>query len=179
MGGKQDAEFAARLERIAAGGAHTRNTLFVGVDEAYVLPTKKCKAKETRLEASLAFLYIPLTILLALFIGICAMVLVKVVHFHAFANAPIWDSAVTTTAINTMLAVLLSIIAGRLVFRDQAASLLSWQVIGVVFAATGAHNLVHQAPNLFALLFSENWVRQVLISTEFRTLIVGNMTLPF
>lgn len=177
--GAQDAEFAARLERIAAGGAHTRNTLFVGIDEAYVLPIKNGRLQKTGFEASMAFIYTPLVMLSALFMGVFAMVLVKIVHFQAFANTPIWGSAVTTVAINTLLAVILSVIAGRVIFRDHAASLRSWQVLGVFFAATGAHNLVHLWPEVFGLLFSENWVRSVMIATDMRTIIIGNLTLPF
>jgi hypothetical protein len=43
----------------------------------------------------------------------------------------------------------------------------------------GMHNLVHLMPGAFGVLFTENWVRTVLISTEMRTLILGYMEIPF
>lgn len=174
----RDGEFAARLERIAAGGAHTRNTLFVGIDEAYVLPIKNGKIQKPRLSL-IEGLSTPIVMASALFMGIFAMILVRVVHFHGFSNAPVMGSAMVSLALDSLLAVILCILIGRVIFRDHAATLRSWQVVGVIFAATGLHNLVHLLPGAFALLFSENWVRSILITTEMRTLTLGHMSLPF
>jgi hypothetical protein len=174
----QNNDFAARLERIAAGGVNTRNTLFVGIDEAYVLPMKNGKSQRPR-TSMIDGLTTPIVMASAAFMGIFAMILVRVVHFHGFANAPVLDSAMVSLALDSLMAVILCILIGRVVFRDHAATLRSWQVMGVSLAATGLHNLVHVLPGAFSVLFSENWVRTVLITTEMRTLILGHMSLPF
>ncbi|MCF8486217.1 MAG: hypothetical protein K9G71_13465 [Rhodobacteraceae bacterium] len=171
-------DFAARLDRIAAGGKNTRNTLFVGIDEAYVLPVKNGKIQKPRV-SMIEVLAQPLAGVAALFMGMVAMIVIKVLHFQIFANAPVWGSALNAMALDIMLALLLCVVSGRLVFRDHAATLRSWQVLGVFFAAAGLHNLVHLLPGAFAVLFSENWVRTVLITTDIRTLIIGTISVPF
>lgn len=174
----QNNEFAARLERIAAGGAHTRNTLFVGIDETYVLPIKNGQVQKPQ-PSLIEGLKTPIVMISALFMGIIAMIVVRMIHFHSFANAPVLGSAIYAVALDAILAMLLCIVIGRLVFLDHAAALRSWQVLGVMLCASGMHNLVHLLPGAFGVLFSENWVRTVLISTDMRTLILGYMEIPF
>ncbi len=171
-------DFTARLERIAAGGAHTRNTLFVGIDETYVLPVKNGRVQKTRAPL-IEGLKTPIVMVSALFIGIIAMVVVRMIHFHSFANAPVFGSVINAVALDAILATILCIIVGRILFHDHAATLRSWQVLGVTLCATGMHNMVHLLPGAFGFLFSENWVRNVLVTTEMRTLILGYMEIPF
>lgn len=173
-----NAEFAARLDRIAAGGKNTRNTLFVGIDEAYVLTVKNGKIQKPR-PSVIEVLAQPLAGVAALFMGMVAMIVIKVLHFQVFANAPVWGSALNSMALDIILALLLCVVSGRVMFRDHAATLRSWQVLGVFFAAAGLHNLVHMMPGAFAVLFSENWVRTMLVATDFRTLTIGTLAVPF
>jgi hypothetical protein len=174
----QNNDFAARLERIAAGGVHTRNTLFVGVDETYVLPIRNGRMQRPR-PSLIEGLKSPIVMVSALFMGITLMILVRMIHFHSFSNAPVLGSTFNAVALDAILAVLLCILSGRVVFRDHAATLRGWQVLGVILCALGMHNLVHLLPGAFGVLFSENWVRTVLISTEMRTLILGYLEIPF
>ena len=169
-------DFYERLARIEAGGTNTRHTLFVGSDETYLLPRKEvAQASKTEVLTNAAY---PLTMLVALILGMMAVFAVKLLRFHLAGNVAIGTEPLNDLALESALALILCVAVGRWIWHD-AGRMRSWQAMGVLFMAVGWHNIVHLVPNLFRLLFSEIWTAHVLATTEFSSLIIRGYTIPF
>lgn len=170
-------DFAERLQRIEAGGAYTRNALFVGLDETYVVTRSKGPTPKAKGQALVNLAY-PMTMVVALASGILSVFLIKLLRFHTDSTAPIGGEPLNDLALESALALVLCVAVGRWIWRDFGA-LRSWQAMGVLFMAVGWHNVVHLAPETFGMIFSEGWTARVLSSTEFRSFVIRGFTIPF
>ena len=170
-------DFQERLARIEAGGMNTRHTLFVGMDESYVLErTKPGVARKA--SSALRNASYPATILASIMMAMAAVVLVKLLHFHLLGNAPIGSEPLNEMAIELVFSVLLSFALARWFWADHA-SLRGYMASGVLIMAVGWHNFVFLAPSPFGALFSDIWVAQVMAETEFRSILIRNYSIPF
>jgi hypothetical protein len=174
----QSNQFSERIRRIEAGGAHTRNTLFVGMDEAYlVTPDRKVVAMADQKAAGRAARAGALAPLAALVLGAAAWIGIEAARFHHAPWLTLGDPLVSLTA-QMALALALSILVAGWLYRP-ANRYRGVQLVGVGLGAFGMHNLVHLAPWAFASLFSQPWVEGVLASTAFRTMIVRGVAFAF
>lgn len=170
-------DFHERLARIEAGGLNTRNTLFVGMDESFLLTREKPGVARKAGSALVNAAY-PLTILAALALALASVTFVKMVHFHLFGNAPIGSEPLNDLAIEMVLSVLLSFGLARWFWQDHTR-LRGYMATGVLIMAVGWHNFVFLAPAPFGMLFSDLWVAQVMAQTEFRSILIRGYTIPF
>lgn len=170
-------DFHERLARIEAGGINTRNTLFVGMDETYVLRREKPTASRKAMSVLQNAAY-PLTLLASVLLSMLSVVVVKLLHFHLLGDAPIGDEPLNTTAITLVLAVFLSFGLARWLWEDHAR-LRGYMATGVLIMIVGWHNFVHLAPAVWGTLFSDIWAAQVMAETEFRSILIRTYEIPF
>lgn len=170
-------DFQERLARIEAGGMNTRHTLFVGMDESFLL-TKEKPGVARKAGFVLANAAYPATILAALALALASVIFLKMVHFHLFGNVPIGAEPLNDLAIELVLSVLLCFGLARWFWQDHAR-LRGYMATGVLIMAVGWHNFVFLAPAPFGLLFSDLWVAQVMAQTEFRSILIRGYSIPF
>lgn len=151
--------FAARLERIAAHTGNTNATLHIGMaDQLPQAALKRAvlgRAKPRQTPSSV------LASPLALLSGAVAWVWAQWALPVLLGATELWV-ALLAAAVGLMLL--------RLVLGLKGPLMLALQLMGVAFAVFGMHNAVHVWPEVFASLFSPDWVQGVLASTTPMTL---------
>jgi len=171
----QKQEFAARVARINAGGLHTRHTLFVGMEETFVLhgdlPRPKRRSDIEAEEGD------ALSMLIAFTFGIVALVLARYLMFQVLG---VTQSPATATdmVIEGVLALALAYIVCLPLNASRGVHVIA-QATGVALATVALHNLVHLAPDPFVYAFSPDWVAGVLRETAPASLRFGAQTLTF
>lgn len=170
-------DFHDRLARIEAGGLNTRYTLFVGMDESFVL-TRGKPDTASKTHPALTNAAYPVTLVAAVALAMATVICIKLMQFHLFADAPIGAEPLNDLAIELVLSVLLSFGLARWLWQDHAR-LRGYMATGVLVMAVGWHNIVFLAPRPFAALFSDLWVAQVTAQTEFRSILICGYTIPF
>ena len=160
--GKPNAGFHDRLNRVAERRAPHE----AGRQPVDVLPDWKENASG------------PAGIVLAILVGILAVLVVRLVRFHFTGQAMVTDSPDMTMAMETAGAMALSLVVFfMLPWRGFQYKLL--QFGGVVLMITTMHNAVHSTPGVFRLAFSSDWTDTVLANTEQGSMYVRGTSMPF
>ena len=160
--GKPNAGFQDRLNRVAERRAPHE----AGRQPVDVLPDWKENASG------------PAGIVLAVLIGILAVLVVRLVRFHFTGQAMVTDSPDLTMALEAAGAMAISLVVFfMLPWRGFQYKLL--QFGGVVLMITTMHNVVHSAPGVFRLAFSSDWTDIVLAETEPGSMYVRGTSMPF
>ncbi|GGE03399.1 hypothetical protein SAMN05421774_101623 [Gemmobacter megaterium] len=154
--------FAARLERIASHAGNTNATLHIGMADQ--LPQAALKravlGKARPRKSGLALLSLPL----ALASGAVAWVWAQWSVPVLLQSQELWVALLASGVMVLLL---------RLVIGLRGPLTLAMQLIGVALAVAGLHNAVHLWPEAFAMLFSPDWVQEVLATTRPMSLSLG------
>lgn len=174
----QQAEFAARIARIEAGGGHRRSTIFVGPDEVFQFVGGPRVVRRAGLATTLGNILYPFTLVLCVAIGVLALAIGRCLQFHLVTFDVSGGNADIKLMIDIGAGLLIAMGFGmldRMWLPDQVISRLT----GVVLGALGLHNLVHMYPQIFDRLFSESWVSGILASTEAQSLLWRGVSYTF
>ena len=118
---------------------------------------------------------------IAIALGLVAVVIVRLVRYHAFGGSLIGDNADLTMAIDLVAGGLLSFAVFQVTSYRGFPFYLA-QMAGVVAMLVAMQNMVHSVPGAFELAFSPEWTEDVIASTEPGTLLVRghsmHMTAP-
>ncbi len=160
--------FRNRLRRINRGQGHTFGQIVCGIEETTAPGgALHMAAASVRKGASLLsrLLAIPLGIAAAMAIGAMATVIARIGVFHlaALAETGLGQRMALTAYIGP--AVLLAL-TGCFVLRYRCNYHMASAAMGVYLMAGAMHNLVHVTPDLWSAAFSQDWVDQIIASTE-------------
>ncbi len=147
--------FAARLQRIAAHAGNTNATLHVGMaDQLPQAALKRAVLGKARPRAKTSpVLAAPVALLSGALSWIWAQWSLPVL----LQSSETWMALLAAAAFTLLL---------RLVFGLRGPLMLAFQLIGLALAIVGIHNAVHLWPEVFATIFTPDWVQQVLDSTR-------------
>ena len=171
-------DFHERLARIEAGGLNTRHTLFVGMDETFVVAQQQQRRTSQKAISVVQNASYPATLLAAVVMSMLSVVAVKLLHFHLLGGVALGSEPHNEMAIFLVLSVLLSFGLARWLWEDHNR-LRGYMATGVLIMIVGGHNFVHMAPRAWGILFSDMWVAQVLAQTEYRSIVIRNYSIPF
>ena len=117
-------------------------------------------------------------LLLALLVGVLAVLIVRIASFHLMGTAMISENADMTLAIETGAALALSFVIFMLLpFKGPQFKMA--QFAGVLVMISMMHNVVHSAPSLFGALFSPEWASEVTTMTEPNSLYLRGEVIHF
>lgn len=171
------ADFARRVARINSGAASSKRTLFVGMDETYVIPVKPGKARKSA-GSSLSNAMVPLSLILAFGIGAVAHGLAMVARFHLIGLPKVKASPDMEMLTQFVLGFLLALVCAKaLKLKDPAQQVA--RSLGVVAAVLLSHNLVHAYPEEAGRVFTPLWVADVVTSTKPHSLLFRGLSFTF
>ena len=172
------ADFARRVARINSGAASSKRTLFVGMDESYVIPLKQGRGKKVADGSSLRNAMAPLSLILAFGIGVLAHGLALVARFHAIGLPKIKASPDVEMLTQFVLGFLLALMCAK-ALRLRGPSQQLARSLGVVAAVLLAHNLAHAYPEEVGRVLSPLWVADVVTATKPHSLLFRGLSFPF
>lgn len=172
------ADFARRVARINSGAASSKRTLFVGMDESYVIPLKQGHGQKASAGSSLRNAMAPFSLVLAFGIGVVAHGLALVGRFHSIGLPKVKASPDVEMLTQFVLGFLLALICAK-ALRLKAPSQQLARSLGVVAAVLLAHNLVHAYPEEAGRVMSPLWVADVVTSTKPHSVLLRGLSFPF
>ncbi len=113
---------------------------------------------------------LPAGVIAAFILGLIAVFVVRFTRFQLGFGALTGDLAGLMMAIDLIMGVFVGYFL-RHVFNFAAREFQLAHGLGVLLMVVGMHNIVHKAPEQFAQLFSDNWVKQVVHDTKPDTLL--------
>lgn len=171
------ADFARRVARITSGADSSKRTLFVGMDESYVLPARQSgRAAPLRRSGRGPRGVVPL--LLALMTGVLAQGAVLVARVRFVDSAALPDDAMTATAALAGAALALALTVA-LALRLTSGPQLLVACLGVAAGVAMMHDLVHLWPEQSAALLTRQGVAEILATTAPRTIRIGATVFAF
>jgi hypothetical protein len=167
-------EFNSRIGRIQAGGAFTRATIYIGLEDTFqrdltrqVAAVPRMHLRET-LSAGLAHVW-------AFLFGYGAFVLMLFLRCLMGGRA---EDGLLVLGLDIIGAALASVALAQ-VLKLNSPLHRALQLIGIALSVLTMHNLVHLAPDAFSWAFSPVWVGQVMQSTPAQSLVLGDFVLRF
>lgn len=174
----QQLEFSARIARINAGAAHTRTTVYVGVDDAFSFVPKARVVRGEGLAGTLQNAGYPLSFAASVLIGIVAH---AVTVWFRFKLTGMPDPAADpTTEMGVMLALgfTVALVAGYILGLSSRET-MPMKSLGVVLGMLFFHNAVHAWPQAFEQAFTKVWVNHIVTSTEAQSLLFRGISFTF
>lgn len=156
----------------------TKGTIYIGLNETLEVLPQTQAAKRARAE-NMWWLYLPFTMAFAALVGASSYVAVRAARFHLMKD----QVALPETDTNFWLqnggaaAVLALVLA--MIFGLRSPFRLLCVLLGVGAAMAGFHNLVHMYPDLFAQVFSPEWVSQLRLSAPNNSWLFMGQFKPF
>lgn len=120
----------------------------------------------------------PAGIVAAIVVGLAAVLIVRIARFHYQGVALVSDNPDVTLAIELAAGLMLSFLI-FLVLPWKGVKYRFLQFAGVAIMGLTMHNMVHNAPGLFSLAFSEDWTEEVIASTEPSSMYLRGQSIPF
>ena len=158
-------DFAARVARIQSNIAGAQQLLFVGADEVYSMPRRDRKPKVSRLRALMGKLLYPVSIVVAVALGIAAHGVGQVARFYVQGLPDLKANPDTEMLVQMIVGIVVSMFLG-FAFGLNTKAFTTLKSVGVVIGILIFHNFVHLWPQQFAALTSEQWVDQVVSTTN-------------
>lgn len=158
--GSPDKTFQARLGRVAEKHA----PIAAAKPQIDVLPDWRDNVRK------------PAGFAIAALLGLVAVVIVRLVRFHAFGGSLIGDNADLTMAVDLVAAGALSFVLFKITSYRGYPFFLT-QMAGVIAMLIGMQNMVHSNPGLFSLAFSPAWTDDVIATTEPGTMLVRGQSM--
>jgi hypothetical protein len=166
----QKAEFQARLARIESGTGSSKSTLYVGLDESYLVSNKTNAKLQKRALAEPPKPLGLFGIFVAITLGVLSLGLAVYLQFTMTGDASPIDNSDVTMAINGGLGLTIALFGGYLL-KMPMMKFAPVTAIGVLAALVSFHNLVHLYPAQFAEMFSPTFVEQVITTTDANSII--------
>ena len=151
-------DFAARLARIDQYVAQSTQMLFVGVDEAYVMPRRDRKPRVSWGRALVGSVMQPFGQAAAIAIGAVAHGLGQVLRFHVQGLPETPMNPDLDMAVQVAVGFGLAFVLGY-VLQVRARAMPAFLLVGVVVGLLFGHNAVQQWPNRFAAMTSDAWIQ--------------------
>lgn len=167
-------EFSERLARIEAGTTTNRHTLFVGMDEAYVIPPKPKARKQANLLENLGY---AIGRVWAVALGGLAVIMLAVARFWLGLSAPVQGDPINDQVLTWSLALCLAVYIGKRMYSNREG-LIGLHAAGALAMTVGMHNVVHLAPEVFDILCSPSWTSEVRGWGELYSVVVRGVALP-
>lgn len=119
----------------------------------------------------------PLSFVRAVFVGVIAVFVSRFIRYHLAGGslAGSQESADLVMMIDGIIAVGAGFALKEL-FKISDKSLQLAQTVGVFMMIVLMHNLVHMVPGLFGMIFSPEWVQDVLTTTEPKSILFRGVT---
>ena len=175
----QHFEFAGRLARVQAGQGSFKSTLYVGPEEAYTVTFgRRGQRKNGALRNLFGNAAYPAIMIIAFSVGIAANIGARMISFVSRTAAPTANTIDYLMVMDFVLAMMLSSIIG-VVFRIGIREHLGLRIAGILVGMAGLHNLVHQYPATFEVIFTPAWVGGIINSTEPYSLLIRGATIAF
>jgi hypothetical protein len=181
---QQQQSFNERLRRIEKGGRYTAQHVYCGPEEEVAslqAGGKRIKLASGGSSAMGGFLGGVIGRLIAapmsIVLGLLAVVAARVIRVSFFGGSLAGENAAQMFAYDMGIAVALVLILRRL-FRFNGN--FQWlTVFAMALALFGMHNVVHTNPEMFATLFTQEWVQGVVSTTREGTLLIAGKTVAF
>ncbi len=170
-------EFADRIARIEAGSAASRFTLYVGVDESYVIGRRETKRAQGLGELARNAAY-PLSMIAALLLGMISYAAGRLLQFRLNGMPDPTINPNTVMVSEAVIGFAIAVVTGFLLHL-RGKELTSVKSAGVVMGSLFFHNVVHAFPQLFEMAFSPMWVSRVLTTTEAGSLLWRGISFTF
>jgi hypothetical protein len=174
----QQAEFTARLARIEAAAGKRSTTLYVGPDESYVLDRPVRRRNRSALLVMMGNAAYPLSLVLSFLVGFLAFGIGRYIRFHLTGAADAPPDPDTEMLIEVCSGLVIAAMLGQF-DRMKSFEYLVAKSLGVVVALLTFHNLVHEFPEQFKMLFSPIWVTKVVTQTEPFSLVWRGISFTF
>ena len=116
----------------------------------------------------------PLTILACFLVGFVTIVFLRWLRFQLTGEI---DPNAGLGVVDALLIGGMTM-ATREVMNFRQPAFTAANVLGLCLGMLTVHNLIHVAPDLFAWMFSENWVDVMVYETAFPSLMFGATNIP-
>ena len=116
-------------------------------------------------------------ILVAVLIGLLAVLAVRVGLFHFTGTAMLSDTPDITLVLEAGAASILAV-AVLMFFPFNGLKFKLVELAAVAVMITAMHNLVHTVPGVFSLAFSPEWTANVLAQTEPKSILLRGEVIP-
>lgn len=116
--------------------------------------------------------------LLAVSSGAIAVMAARLIRATMFDAELTGSDAATAMVNDAILAVAVALLV-KVLFRLNLTQFAVLQSIGIAAMLLGMHNLVHLAPDLFAQVFPDQWVQQVIATTAPNSLLIQGSSIQF
>lgn len=167
-----NADFAARLARVKAGGLGTNRTIFVGIDDAFCVPknhsfTASVSSKPERTKIR------PLALMMAFALGLLAFAFGQYLRFRTLSDLELEGQIdmIANVGIGVMVGYILTQTFGLSGKLQQVT-----QGLGVFAGLCTFHNVVHWYPQMFQTVFSPEWVITMINTTEPNSIVFRGVT---
>ena len=160
----QEVEFAARVARIEASAGSRKATLYVGLDETYVLDRPSRKPPPSRTMTLICNAGYPLSMVLSFVMGFLAFGLGRYLRYHIQGMPDPGADLDVEALVEVSIGLIITLLVGQF-DRLRSSEQMVAKVLGVVCALLTFHNLVHMYPGVFDQLFSKLWVTRVITTT--------------
>ena len=168
-------DFHERLARIESGTSTNRHTLFVGMDESYVIAPRQKTTQSASMFANMGY---GLGRIWAICLGGLAVILLDVARFWLGLDEPIPGDPINDQVVSGVVALTIAILLGRKMFADREG-LIGLHSTGTLIMTVGLHNFVHAFPLPFEMITSPLWVAEVIGSAEPYSVLVRGVSIPF
>ena len=163
-------DFALRLKRIEASAVARTQRLFVGEDESYIVPRRNRVVKQTGLAALLGNAMYPVSLVLAVVLGVLAHAAGMIIRFY-LQGLTNWKANPDLEMVKqVVLGYALAMVFGYLLGL-RSSTLTPLKSLGAGLGVLFFHNAVHLYPQVFARLTSELWVSQMMAHTHAHSLL--------
>jgi hypothetical protein len=162
----QQLEFSARIARIESGVGSSKSTLFVGVDESYLVsyPRRGRSAGNSVLDAVGNAMY-TVMIVVAFLVGVAANCASRLIDFMSNGLPDGTENIDAMMAMDFTIAMMVSSVLG-VFFRIGIRDFIVLRIVGILSGMFGLHNLVHAYPDYFAQIYTQVWVSYIINTTD-------------
>ncbi|MEO8531326.1 MAG: hypothetical protein ABI459_08880 [Deltaproteobacteria bacterium] len=181
----QQQSFHERLKRIEKGARYTSQHVYCGpVEEVAALQSGGKTSASGPYQSSNFFVRAIKTVIirlvaapLAIAIGVAAVVAGRVLRVSFFGGTLTGENALQMFAYDLGFAAVIAFVL-RLIFRFRGS--FQWATFAALaLSMVVMHNFVHTNPEMFATLFTMDWVQSVVAETREGTLLFAGQTVKF
>ena len=172
-----NAEFDARIARIASGAGSSKSTIYVGLDEVYQITYRK-RGRQSGRASTAGSTLMPVFLVIAMGFGALAFGFATWIRFQMMGQGAGVPDPFTEMGIQAGAALAVAFAIARAVpFR--ARMLKTVMAISAVATMFVYHNAVHIFPDAFAQVFSPSWVDLVQATTEPQSVVWQGQSFTF
>lgn len=157
-------EFNKRIARISSGAVASKQLLFVGMDEVYLLPKREHMAKREGFGDLLGKAMYPVLLLMAVALGGVSHASGQVMRYHLLGMPEQGGNPDIEMAAQLVIGFCIAMVLGYGIGL-RARAFMALQLLGAALGVLFFHNAVHLWPGVFAALCSQSWVDRIVTLT--------------